>query len=121
MATEAMNGKIEAESRQGKGSSFFVTLPYSNEISENTKSSVLENHKKTLYLTDEELKILKPYIEKLKTFEIFEITLIRTELAKLKDLKSANIKQWVKEYENAVSYANEQTAKELLNICTGRF
>ena len=120
LAIEAHQGELLVYSEEGEGSTFYFTLPISEEpqLFESkqeirSKSSALE-----VNFTAEEQVLLKPYIEKLQQIQVYEISQVRQIFKSLeeKEIVSKAVKKWQTELEIASHHCNEEKYFELLTL-----
>ncbi|NOQ28038.1 MAG: tetratricopeptide repeat protein [Bacteroidales bacterium] len=111
MAVEAHNGEIGVISESKTGVEFWFTLP---EITQESANNVENDITKNISLSD--MQYLKPFIKELHSYEIYEVSAIKSILKKI-DKKNENINNWKNDVENALYDGNSELfLKEILLI-----
>ena len=117
MAVEAHEGEIGVNSVFNVGSNFFFTLPVLNGY--NNGSSVIEKisfkEDKTIVLTDEEKERLKPFLEELKQWEVYDFSEISTIADKIAKIDNENIISWKNNLLKVLFSGNTESYKKFIN------
>lgn len=122
MAIEGHGGNIDVVSEFGKGCTFFFTVPASTKLQlsienapEATLSEINYGEAVSISFTDDERAYLRAYIEKMKAFDVYEITDIESILDTISPTSEA-VQKWKEEIENAVHFCNAEEYVQALSI-----
>ena len=110
IVVEAHEGKIGVDSTQGEGATFWLTLPLADDAE---LSNIEENQ---ISMSQANLALVVPIIDKIKQFEIYETSKITQALNELEVASNAELQSWKTALENAVYGHNEETYTKLLSI-----
>lgn len=116
MAIEAHGCEIGVKSDPGSGTTFWFTLPEANNI-EVVKNQTTDNPipiNKIVQLTNSDKDFLRPYVEQLKQFMIFEVTEVKRILESIKNTNSPGVEAWIKEIDDCTYSMNEEKYLSLL-------
>ena len=120
LAVEAHKGELGVTSVEGNGSIFWFTLPlpsvdeYTQTLEE--KSNTNYSISTQLQFTTEEKQYVLPFVEKIRQYEVFEVSAIRPILQSMSISNQENLQKWKTALEESMYTSNLAHFEELLNI-----
>jgi hypothetical protein len=117
MAVEAHGGKIGVWNKPEKGCNFWFTIPFASKTGEAEEIDIIsQDHKSKLLLSEADFEILKKVVEKVKKFEIFEISRFHEILDPLKETSGSTVNDWISVLFGAINVQNQVEFNRLINL-----
>lgn len=119
MAVEAHKGVIGVDTKTGEGAEFWFTVPVAKDFTpvdeEDSQKLVFDTKEDKIILSEEDKQILKPLIENIKGYEVYEITRVNRILDGFETSKPG-IMKWKEELLQALFNVNEKKYQEMLDL-----
>jgi PAS domain S-box-containing protein len=118
MTLEAHSGQIGVDSDEDGLTTFWFTLKKGKDTKDDgqQKKSIVENTKKSMPISQEEAQILKPIVDKLKAYTVYETDDVEEVLKEINDIDSLSINSWASQMKECILTLNQIKYLELLDI-----
>ena len=111
IAINAHDGVISAESKEGQGCMFHVTLEVEKLSGERTRTA---KHQAAVSISDRDLEVLSKYSAKLKELKVHNVSAIMAILDEIEGLHLET--KWPAQIRSAVQYSNKEQFYSLLEM-----
>lgn len=120
LAIEAHEGKIGVESSEDKGAKFWFSLlqlkdNFFEQVNDKVKNDYLTTEIEENYLKSNDTIIVKPIIDEIKKYEVYDLTDIKKLLKTVPDDSSQSIIDWKNALEETLYTCNAEKFKKLVN------
>ena len=117
LAAESHGWKIGVDSEPGKGAGFWIEMNEFKKLSEYVEDQVKTNDKMEEFkFTKHDAAILKPYIDKLATLNVFLLSEIEDILSAIKKEKIKGVEKWADNVAIATQNLNEAEYNRLITF-----
>ena len=117
LAVESHGGEIGVISEKENDTTFWFSLPYNKPvkiIEDDFTGKVWKERK--VELSEEDKKIILPYIDELKELKVYEASEINEALVKINTENSTLVSEWGRQVLDAVCTNNQEKYNELINL-----
>lgn len=120
MAIEAHAGKIDVDTATPGLTSFWFSLRIGQTAQHEVQNNEIKEvtAKQSIPLTDEEIQILKPVVQELNSFTVYETDDVEEIISELESMDSININNWVNQMKHCITTLNQTKYLELLKVLT---